>query len=89
MRENQWRMNRFSVFMRSIADYVTNEKKRKTDRKEVQKKLNKKLFEENSNRRFVPFIDIISLILDIIQPLLYNNPLSLYFLGDTSYRTHL
>jgi len=35
--------------MRSIAGYVTN-KKRKTDRKETLKKLNKKLFEENLNR---------------------------------------
>ncbi len=35
--------------MRSIAGYVTN-KKRKTDRKEALKKLNKKLFEENLNR---------------------------------------
>jgi ribosomal protein S17E len=35
--------------MRSIAGYVTK-KKRKTDRKETQKKLKKKLFEENLNR---------------------------------------
>ncbi len=38
--------------MRSIAGYVTN-KKRKTDRKETLKKLNKKLFEENLNRLLV------------------------------------
>ncbi len=39
--------------MRSLAGYVTN-KKRKTDRKETLKKLNKKLFEENLNRLLTP-----------------------------------
>ena len=35
--------------MRSIAGYVTN-KKRKTDRKEVQKEAKEKLLEENLSR---------------------------------------
>ena len=43
----------FSVFRRSVADYVTNEK-RKTDRKETQRRLKEKLLEENPSRFLFP-----------------------------------
>ncbi|WP_294617800.1 hypothetical protein, partial [uncultured Bacteroides sp.] len=42
----------FSVFMRSIAGYVTN-RKRGTDRKEAWEEVEEKLFEENSNRLLI------------------------------------
>lgn len=43
----------FPVFPKSIGGYATN-KKRETERKETQKKLNKKLFEEILNRLLLP-----------------------------------
>ena len=41
----------FSVVMRSVAGYVTNNN-RKRDRKEAQKELNKSLKEENLNELY-------------------------------------